>query len=99
GDNLLIVDATNGKVLHDIAVGAGALNVAFDPVNELAYVANRGAGTVTVVNPKGEIVANLEGGSYPNHISLDGKGNAYLLNKAQGKDDPTADRISRIHPK
>src|SRR5690606_27495783 len=85
-DNLLIVDAKDGKVLHTIAVGAGALNVAFDPVRELAYVSNRGAGTVTLVNPKGQIVANLESGSYPNHVALDGKGNAFLLNKAKGKD-------------
>lgn len=98
-DNLLIVDAKDGKVLHTIAVGAGALNVAFDPVRELAYVSNRGAGTVTLVNPKGQIVANLEGGSYPNHVALDGKGNAFLLNKAKGKDDATADRISLIHAK
>lgn len=98
-DNLLIVNARDGSVLHTIPVGAGALNVAFDPARELAYVASRGAGTVTVVNPKGQIVANLDGGSSPNHVSVDGKGNAYLLNKAKGKDDPTADRISRIHAK
>lgn len=98
-DNLLIVDARDGKVLHTVAVGAGALNVAFDPASGLAYVANRGAGTVTLVNGKGQIVANLDGGSYPNHVSVDGKGNAYLLNKAKGKDDATADRISRIQAK
>ncbi|WP_454003935.1 ATP-binding protein [Alcaligenes sp. Marseille-Q7550] len=98
-DNLLIVDAKDGKVLHQVLVGAGALNVAYDPKTELAYVASRGAGTVTAVNGKGEIVANLDGGSFPNHVSLDGLGNAYLVNKAKGKDDPTADRITRIHLK
>ncbi|WP_341667991.1 glutaminyl-peptide cyclotransferase [Alcaligenes sp. SDU_A2] len=95
-DNLLIVNAKDGKVLHQVQIGAGALNVTYDPKTELAYVAARGAGTVTAVNGKGEIVANLDGGSFPNHISLDGQGNAYLVNKAKGKDDPSADRITRI---
>ena len=37
------------------STGAGALNVAFDPVKRLAYVTNRGAGTLTVVDPDGTI--------------------------------------------
>ncbi len=98
-DNLLIVDAKDGSVQHDIQIGAGALNVVFDPKTTLAYVASRGAGTVTAVNGNGEIVANLDGGSFPNHVSVDGEGNAYLVNKSKGKDDPTADRITRIHLK
>ncbi|MBP0645355.1 hypothetical protein J8J17_26540, partial [Mycobacterium tuberculosis] len=54
-DNLLIVDVAAGKVLHDVPVGAGALNVAFDDASGLAYVSNRGAGTVTVVNGDGKV--------------------------------------------
>lgn len=98
-DNLLIVDIASGKVLHDVATGAGPLNVAFDPVAKLAYVANRGSGTVTVVNPQGEIVANLEGGSFPNHIGIDGKGNVFVINKARGENDATGDRVTRVTPK
>lgn len=98
-DNLLIINAKDGAVQHDIKIGAGALNVVFDPKTSLAYVASRGAGTVTAVNGKGEIVANLDGGSFPNHVSLDGEGNAYLVNKSKGKDDQTADRITRLHLK
>lgn len=98
-DNLLILNAKDGSIQHDIKIGAGALNVVFDPKTSLAYVASRGAGTVTAVNGKGEIVANLDGGSFPNHVSLDGEGNAYLVNKSKGKDDQTADRITRLHLK
>jgi DNA-binding beta-propeller fold protein YncE len=79
-----------------VPVGAGALNVAFDPVSGLAYVANRGAGTVTAVDGNGRIVANLEGGSFPNYTLADGRGNVYLINKAKGQNDPTGDRISQI---
>ena len=43
-DNLLILDAGSGEVLHDVEVGAGALNVAFEPESRTAFVSNRGAG-------------------------------------------------------
>lgn len=95
-DNLLIVSEETGEVLHDVTVGAGALSVAFEPVSRRAFVANRGAGTITVVNTDGEIVANLEAGSYPNHVRADGKGNVWAVNKSQGQDDPNGDRIWRI---
>jgi len=98
-DNLLVVDAADGKVLHDVAVGAGPLNVAFDAASGLAYVSNRGAGTVTVVDRDGAIVANLDGGTFPNHVHEDGKGHVFAVNKSRGEDDPNGDRITRIAPK
>lgn len=96
-DNLLIVDLASGEVKHDVTTGAGALNVVFDPVQKLAFVSNRGAGTVTVVSPEGEVVANLDGGSYPNHVARDGKGNIFAANKSLGAEDATADHITLIH--
>ena len=78
--------------------GAGALNVTFDPVKRLAYVSNRGAGTVTVIDPDGRIVANLDNGTLPNHVATDGKGNVFAVNKSRGEDDAKGDRITRITP-
>lgn len=98
-DTLAIVDTDSGETLHSVPVGAGALSVTFDPASHLVFVSNRGAGTVTVVSPDGEIVANLDGGTNPNHVIADGKGNVYAINKSRGEDDPTGDRISRIEPK
>ncbi|KTT29074.1 YncE family protein [Pseudomonas rhizoryzae] len=95
-DNLLIVDAKTGQTLHNVTTGAGALNVVFDPVKRLAYVTNRGAGTLTVVDPDGNIKANLELGTYPNHAVVDGKGVVYAVNKAKGQDDAEGDRITRV---
>ena len=97
-DNLLIVDAEKGEILHDVAVGAQPLNVAFEPVGRLAYVATRGAGTITVVNTDGEIVANLDAGNLPNQLRADGNGNVWAVNKARGEDDPTGDNVWRITP-
>lgn len=98
-DNLLIVDADSGDVLHDVYVGAGALNVAFDPVSGLAFVPSRGAGTITAVDGDGRIVANLDGGTFPNHVTADGRGHVFAVNKSRGADDPAGDHIRRIAPK
>lgn len=95
-DNLLIVDAKTGQTLHNVTTGAGALNVVFDPLKRLAYVTNRGAGTLTVVDPDGTIKANLELGTFPNHAVVDGKGAVYAVNKAKGQDDAEGDRITRV---
>ncbi|MEH3021182.1 MAG: ATP-binding protein [Pseudomonas oryzihabitans] len=95
-DNLLIVDAKTGQTLHNVATGAGALSVVFDPVKRLAYVTNRGAGTLTVIDPDGTIKANLELGTFPNHAVVDGKGVVYAVNKAKGQDDAEGDRITRV---
>lgn len=95
-DNLLIVDVASGKVVHDVPVGAGALNVAFDAKSGLAYVTNRGAGTVTAVDRDGKAVGNLDGGTFPNHVRADGKGNVFAVNKSRGAEDPKGDRITRI---
>ncbi|SNR54637.1 YncE family protein [Puniceibacterium sediminis] len=97
-DNLLIVNAETGAVLHDTPVGAQPLNVTFDPVSRLAYVSVRSANTIAVVNTKGELVANLDGGSRPNQLRADGHGHIWAVNKTSGKDDPKGDRLSRISP-
>lgn len=98
-DNLLIIDAKTGKNLYDVKTGAGPLNLTFDPVRRLAYVANRASGTVTVVDANGKIVGNLGGGTFPNHLADDGKGNVYVVNKSRGENDPEGDRIGRIVPR
>ena len=98
-DNLAIVDLDSGKVLQVVTVGGGALNVTFEPVSGNAFVANRMGGTVTVVDGAGKIVANLPGGTFPNHLSTDNKGDIFLINKSRGADDAQGDRITRIVPK
>jgi len=108
-DNLLIVNPESGEIEDDVYVGAGALNVAYDPAARLAYVSNRGADTITVVNDAGQIVANLDGGSFPNHLTIKPNGTLFLkngkvfaygtvfaVNKARGADDANGDHIRRI---
>ncbi|MDR6993054.1 YncE family protein [Luteimonas sp. 3794] len=98
-DNLVIANADTGEVLHDVYVGAGAVYVAFDPHSQLAYVASRGAGTITAVDANGTIVANLDGGTFPNHVLPVGNGTVYAINKSRGAEDVDGDQIRRITPK
>lgn len=97
-DNLLIVDAASGETLKNVPVGAGALNVAFEPVTRRAFVANRDAGTVAVVDLDGNLVANLDVSPLANHLFADGKGDVLAVNKSRNPDDPDGDRIVRISP-
>lgn len=97
--SLLIVEARTGRTVHNVKVGAGALSVTFEPVRRLIYVSSRAAGTVTIVDGTGKIVANIDGGTYPNHVIPDGKGAVFAVNKARGENDKTGDRIGRIVPR
>lgn len=97
-DNLVIVDTKTGDTVANTLVGAGSLNVAFEPVSRLAFVANRGAGTITVVDTTGKIIANLDAGTLPNQLRADGKGNVWAVNKSRGENDEAGDRLWRISP-
>lgn len=97
-DNLVILNGANGSVLTDTPVGAGALNVVFEPRGRLAYVSTFGAGTVTVVNPEGQIVANLPAPPVANHVSTDGRGNIYVAVKSGWGGGDVNDTIQRLRP-
>ncbi len=98
-DNLVILEAATNKVVAEVPVGAGALNVAFEPKHRIVYVANRGAGTIVALNPDGEILANLPGGVYANHVAEDGLGDVFTTDRAINAEDPAGDLIRRIAPR
>lgn len=97
-DDLIALNAASGELVFRTPVGAGALGVTVEPKTGRAYVANREAGTITVVGPDGAILANLDGGSFPNHVLAAGDGAVYAVNKARGAEDAKGDRIARISP-
>lgn len=97
-DNLIVLDGDSGAVIADTATGAGALNVVFDPVTQLAYVSNRGAGTVAVTDADGKIVANLGPAPLVNHVSLGKDGTVFAVDKSSGPSGEDSDTILRIRP-
>jgi DNA-binding beta-propeller fold protein YncE len=98
-DDLLLVDPATGEVRHDVPVGAGALSVGHDAAGGLAWVANRGAGTLTAVSTQGRIAANLALGSYPNDVIVTRDGTVYAVNKSFGPEDALGDLITMIRRK
>lgn len=98
-DNLVALDA-GGKVLYDVPVGAGPLNVAWHKGANLLVVTNRASGTLAVVNADdGQIVANLDGGSFPNHVAVAADGTIYAVNKRRGAEDATGDHVRSLRLK
>ncbi|QPM91852.1 YncE family protein [Pseudooceanicola algae] len=98
-DDVSILDAGTGELIKTVPVGSSPLNVAVQPDSGLVYVAVRNSGTVVVLNADGEVVGNLEVGSYPNHLTADSKGGILVVNKRQGDNDETGDKVTRITPK
>lgn len=83
---------TSATTVKEVATGAGALNVAWDPVHRWAYVSNFGGTTITVVDVDGNRVANLP---FPraNHVHEDGKGSVFAVNK------DTGNQVIKLTPK
>ncbi len=98
-DNLVVLDGKTGAVVADTPIGAGALNVAFDPVKRLAYVSNRGAGTIAVADADGKIVANLGPAPSANHVSIGKNGTVFAVDKSANARGEDSDTILRIRPR
>src|SRR5690606_38724296 len=82
---LTVLDA-EGQLIKSIPTGAGAIGVAYDPIKNRIYSANRQTGTTTVIDGASyEVIADLATGSHPNHVKVDPKtGTAYVVNKTKG---------------
>ncbi|MHA7868108.1 MAG: YncE family protein [Salipiger thiooxidans] len=95
-DAVTILDAVSGEQLGQVNLGAGPLNAVVEPASGNVFVALRVADAVAVISPEGEILANLEIGSTPNHLTRDADGNVWVVNKSGGEGDDTANRLTRI---
>ncbi|PHK95257.1 hypothetical protein CR162_08785 [Pseudoroseomonas rhizosphaerae] len=108
---LAVLDAASGQPVKVLETGAGALCVTLSGDGALAYVANRGAGTVSLVDTRElAVLASLRTGTHPNTVAVDRRtGLAYVTNKArmaprpaQGQppapapEDPNGDTVSLI---
>ena len=74
-DKLLVVlDATNGRIVNTLPIGDGCDGVAFDPVTKNIYTAN-GEGNMTIINEdksgKFSVVENIETKKGARTIALD----------------------------
>lgn len=112
GDLTVLNEA--GKLLQTIPTGAGALSLNFNASKNLIYVANRTAGTTSIIDGKTyQVISSLKTGTYPQTIAIDQKsGVVFVTNKAAAQrraaegtapqapvDDPNGDIITIIQPK
>ena len=105
--NAFVYNIESKKEVANKTSGEGALNAKYDAVKDAVYVTNRGSGTVSVFDagtqeliedlPAGE---NAELGGLGNHTSVDGRGNAYSVNKFTPTDGDNAgtNQLCRITP-
>ena len=113
GDGVVTAYNEEGKLLANVKTGEGALGINYNPVKELIYVANRRAGTTSVIDAKTyKVVAELKTGTFPQTIAIDKKsGKVFVTNKAQGgprpkpgetpkpaPEDPNGDVVNVITP-
>lgn len=98
-DNLVVLDGESGAVIADTPVGAGALNVVFDPVRRRAYVSSRAAGTVTVTDADGKILANLGPAPLANHVAAGRDGTIFAVDKSANARGEDGDTLLRIRPR
>ena len=103
----VVVDEESGEVVKNFETGEGALNAKYAAASGLVYVSNRTAGTITVYDAAtfdqvGDLPAgpNAELGQTPNHVSVDGKGNAFSVNKFAPEEGEGAgkNQLCRITP-
>ena len=103
----VVVDEESGDVVKNFETGEGALNAKYDDASGLVYVSNRIANNITVYDAAtfeqvGDLPAgpNAELGQTPNHVSVDGKGNAFSVNKFAPEEGEGAgkNQLCRITP-
>lgn len=66
-----------------MATGEGAKSVTVDPCTGRVLVANRLAGSLSVVDPRaGTVVESVTTGAYPNHVRTTDDSAAYVVDKS-----------------
>lgn len=97
--NRRVVIAETGETLPGVTGGATPLNLACRPQSRLAHVANRRAGAITVIDPKGQIGVSLETGGLSNQPRADDRGNVRAMTRPRGANGRTGDRLWCLRPK
>src|SRR5690606_2773976 len=86
-NNVVVLNEQTGAVLATVPTGGGALDVAYNPAVNQAYVTNRTAGTTSVIDATSyTVIANLPTGTFPQSVVFDPATNlVYVSNKARGR--------------
>ena len=81
---LFVFDTHNGKILHTLKTGKAPVGIRFNPIRNEIYVANREAGTVTVINASSyAIKRQIDLPRHPNSLALSPDGQILFVSVKQ----------------
>ncbi len=90
---LIVMDATNGKVVEKLPIGDGCDGVAFDAESKMIYTSNGAEGTMTVIQEKSDgtyaVIDNISTKKGARTIALDEKTHLIYLPTAEFEPVPT----------
>ncbi len=97
---MVIMDATNGKIIDKLPIGEGCDGAAFDAGNKLIFVPNGGDGTITVIKEKSAgsfaVIGNIKTKQGARTITMDEKtGTIYLPTAEFAPADPANPKARR----
>ncbi len=97
--DLSVINVDSAKVVSKIETGGGALGVSFVKQNGRVYVANRQAGTVSVIDAARLVkVADIQLQGYPNTLYVDATGAVFVTAKMRPVEggEPVGDKVFRL---
>ncbi|HXB39726.1 MAG TPA: YncE family protein [Bacteroidia bacterium] len=99
---MVVIDATNGKVIANLPIGDGCDGVAFEPTTNRAYSSN-GEGTVTVVQEENEttfkVIETIQTQKGARTICINPKTHHVYLSAGEYEEMPPAADGQRQRPK
>lgn len=103
-NNLTVYDVEESRVVGSVAVGSGPEELAYDPVNDLVYVANYYAGTISVLDAStlAAVTPPIKVDYGTSGLNVSAAGDLYVSNVNTGNisvisgADPTAGIVENI---
>jgi YVTN family beta-propeller protein len=83
-NDVSVISLNNFSVVKTFAVQAGPLALAVSPSGQHVYVANADANTVTVYTTSGQLVAQINGFTFPNGMAVDAANNSLYVTNGNG---------------
>lgn len=95
-NEVFVVSTKDKKVIATIPTGAATTDVRYNPKDKRVYVVNQHAGTVSAIDPTtNKVVANLNVGDTPLHVSVASDGTIAVVNHASK--NTGADPVDEIY--
>ena len=99
GNQVVALDPATGKALATLPTDEGPVALLLDEQRQRLYVTNRGAGTLSVFDSRGDaLLQTVALPTHPNSLALDAKRNVLYVTVKNGEKDPKGgnESVARI---